>query len=370
MPRESTWQTVSQLSVTSMALPSLPSDVQKWFLSVLEFLDQEDFEIDSVAEQDPDQVLHEMIRYRNGVVADHRKGRSQDSAWVTESENSLPRLGMDGFKTPKVSIPILQLGTIKQRWRNAAVFPPAIAAGASPFVSSTGGSDTSRSFPSSSSVRNQQPSTNTLVSGTSGGFQVEPQALRRRREPPHHDSPTLKVLEGRGPYVLDARDISSSQFRTGRSFSQDTLLVRRHPLLQSMLADHQTVSSTRTERTEQWTSGILDQMQDEILSTLNHMESDIVIGQTSKKAMKPVVQPGGDQTGERTVGIKMVHSFEEVEGRALEEDICSSESVLPAPTPPAIAPARVGARKERFGRLGRWFKRKVLRKDSTTPDAQ
>ncbi|KAF1979243.1 hypothetical protein BU23DRAFT_563456 [Bimuria novae-zelandiae CBS 107.79] len=370
LPRESTWNTASQLSAASNGLPSLPSDFQTWCLSILGFLDQDDFDVSLVSEENSDEVINDINRYRSGVRLEHRSDLGRELGWSSEHGILLPLVEFAMFLKPKISMPTLDFGSIKQHRRNAAIFSLAKAVDPSLFASPAQRTDFSHSSSTSSSIAAKRSSKDTLDSGTSGGYRTEPQTTHTMRKPPHQDLPTIRILEGRGPFVLDEKDISISQVCKGRSGSESTITVPGYRSVQSVLPSCMEVNSAAERQNYRWTSGIISQIEDDIISTLRIMEGDSTAGHLSGRAVGQALSTRANQIDGHAAG-RNIDSMQDQgeDNEAVEEEDGSLGSVQPSPPTPAVISTRVHNKKERFGRLGRWLKRKVLRKGSKPAQA-
>ncbi|KAF2443461.1 hypothetical protein P171DRAFT_495225 [Karstenula rhodostoma CBS 690.94] len=355
--RDTTWQTVSWFSEPLFELPLFDLDFEDWCKKILEYVDREDLEIASASE-------------------DIQGNQSREMSWITDTASSLPHLDSLHWQQEQCPTRSPSLGGrgIKQQRRNAIVFGLLQASLANPRASSAGDTHEATT-PSSSLTGNLHlPSGYTLISGISGGYRQSPEALGSGRNPPHHHSETLRVLEGNGPFVLDARDISRSQFRGMQSDSDDTITLGSSYQLQSMLRRDAVDGSPVEEQGDPWTSGVFNQLGDEIVSSLRNMDGaaarDLMEEQPSPDEVEDDIFSLLDEMG----ALGSNNRGEEQENRAspgdaqpeprresVDSEDRSSPAGSPLPSLPIIVPASTGSKKGRFGRLGRWWKRVVTR---------
>jgi hypothetical protein len=248
LSRDTTWQTLTNLSGISLELPLLDFDLQEWYTAILEYIDRDDSEIAASSEDD--------------------EGRqSREMSWVTNSAGSLPHLdSLDWQCQPSRSLSLLSGRGIKQLPRNAAVFALPEASRTNLRAPSTLDRHEYSTPIESSKSDYQLPSSNTLVSGTSGGYCPELSSIETGRSPPYQHQETLRILEGNGPYILDARDISRSQFQPGRGESEDTITLGRPIQLRSTVRRDMVDESSANEQVHAWTSRVFNQLGEEILS--------------------------------------------------------------------------------------------------------
>ncbi|KAJ4348702.1 uncharacterized protein N0V89_010080 [Didymosphaeria variabile] len=370
--REATWQTISRSSESTYELPALDSDLQEWCTTLLDFIDQDDFEIAAPS-------------------GDSSGDHDEDRSWTTDTAGSLPRLSSTGVQE---SATLHSRTAIKQRRRKVTVFALPDASLVDLVASSAEYTYEAHSHPRSSVGDFALPSSNTLMTGKSGGYRHEPQAAGNGRAPPNHDQDTLRILEGNGPFILDARDISRSQFQEIRHGAEDNSSLESPVRLQLMPRGDVVDGNAVERQVHPWTSGVFNELGEDIVWFLDNMGDE-----TAATGGEGLPSPADAQHWSDTESNHAAeHSENELEGEILSlldglqglphggngegqssredaqlgleverdhvvehpEDRSSSLMATPPP-PPIVLPARTGSKKKRFGRLGRWLKKIVTR---------
>ncbi|KAL1602568.1 hypothetical protein SLS60_005984 [Paraconiothyrium brasiliense] len=367
--------TISRSSDMPYELPTMDSDLQEWCTTLLNFIDRDDLEIAAPSGDSP---------------GDHDADRS----WMTNTAESLPRLSDLSVQEPATSSPLHRRTTIKQRHRNVTAFALPEASLADSVADSA--DDTNEThFSFGSPVEDfALPSSNTLVTGTSGGYRNEPQAAGSGRTPPNHHPDTLKILEGNGPFVLDARDISRSQFHPGHYDTEDTTTLGSSTRLQMMLQRNVVGGSAAERQVHPWTSGVFNDLGEGIVWYLDNMGDATASAEGEGLPSLADTQRGSGTESGHTAGHLEAWSDGEIlslrdgvegaphadegedvpsradapSGHDVErdhvvedlEDLSSSSMVTPPPSL-IIPPVRASSKKKRFGRFGRWLKRIVTR---------
>lgn len=357
LSRDTTWQTVSRFSEPLLQLPSPDLEFQQWCTQILEYADREDLEIAPLSENTPDV-------------------QNRDTSCLTETTSSLPYLDSLGWRQDQAPIqsPSLAVRGIKQQRRNATVFA-LLEASLANLRASFAEYTHETSTPSSPSRGNLQIQSNeTSTSGTSGGYRESPEGSGSGRTAPNKHTETLEILEGNGPFVLDARDISRSQFQGRPGDYEDTTTFGSFIQLQSVLCRDRIDGNTAGEQVHPWTSGVFNQLEDEIVSSLRDMEGAAAARTSKEQPLSKEIEGNVHSLLENMGTISRSSRGQEQENRAPpgdtrpepdEESVNSGDHASPVASPlpslPIVALTNTGSRKERFGKLGRWWKRIVTR---------
>ncbi|OAG01706.1 uncharacterized protein CC84DRAFT_1262731 [Paraphaeosphaeria sporulosa] len=387
LSRDATWQTVSWSSEPPLELPTLDSELQDWCTKILEYLECESLEISPPSEDTTDI-------------------QSRETSWVTEAESSLPHLDILNWieqQPPTRSLSLSGKG-VKQQRRNATVFALPKVSLANPRASSAEYTcQTSTLFGSSREIFQIQ-SNNTSAPETSGEYHESPDTIGSHRIAPYHHPETVRILEGKGPFLLDARDISLSQFRGRRGDSDDTITLGSSEQLQSMLRRNRVDGNAAEGQVHPWSSGVFNKCADEIVTSLRNIQGAAAAGRSEGQPLPGVIKGAAAGANEEQVSPVVIEgataagdredkpSPEEIEDNIIslletmgtvgknsrrrgQEKLASpgcarpaphiesagsgdrSSSVAsPLPSLSIVDPTGTGSKQKRFGKLGRWWK--------------
>ncbi|KAL5436234.1 hypothetical protein PMIN05_006815 [Paraphaeosphaeria minitans] len=363
-----TWQTVSSSIEPPLELPNLDLELQDWCTKILEYLDRDELDIAPLSEDTQDM-------------------QRRETSWVTDTQGSLPyfhSLDWRQEQLPTRSLSLRGKG-VKQERRNATVFALPKASLADLRESSVEYTHDTSTRPGSSRSNLQVECNNMPTPGTSGDHGESPEITRSQRIAPHHHPETLRILEGNGPFVLDGRDISRSQFLGRPCDSEDTITLGSSIQLQSILGQNMVDGNATEGQVHPWTSGVFNQHANEIVTSLRTMKGAAAAG-PSEELSSPGMIASAAAMGAREDRlspeemesniISLLNNMGAVRSNNLDRgqetcappevqsvisEVRSSPTVGPLLSLPLVAPKNTASKKKHFGKLGRWWKRMVTR---------